>query len=96
MEINKDDAWAVHTVAHVKEMEGKQREGIDWLNTTLPYWSNCNGLSIHNHWHRCLYYLELNQFDKVLNIYDSIMRKDSPTGTLVFIFYYFILFLLFL
>ena len=83
MEINADDAWAVHTVAHVKEMLGLQREGIDWITSTSPNWSHCSGLAIHNYWHLCLYYLQLRQYNKVFDIYDKIMRKSHSTGILV-------------
>ena len=52
---NNSDTWAVHAVAHVMEMvhsssqqEGRQKEGIKWLDYTYGYWKDCLGLYVHN------------------------------------------------
>jgi hypothetical protein len=64
-------------------MLGPQREGIDWITSTSSQWAHCSGLAIHNYWHLCLFNLQLGKYDKVLQIYDSIIRKNHPTGILV-------------
>ena len=33
IELNPADAWAAHAVAHVMEMSGRTREGIEWLES---------------------------------------------------------------
>ena len=51
LELNPRDPWAVHAVAHVMEMQGRLRDGIDWLTTRQADWSVDNGLAFHNWWH---------------------------------------------
>ena len=39
LEINKEDAWSTHSMAHVLEMMGRQKEGISFMSSTLKDWS---------------------------------------------------------
>ena len=39
LEINKEDAWSTHSMAHVLEMMGRQKEGISFLSSTVKDWS---------------------------------------------------------
>ena len=52
------DVWSTHALEHVFEMEGRPREGVDFLNETVDDWSP-SYFAIHNWWHRALYHLEL-------------------------------------
>lgn len=71
-EINRYDPWAHHAVAHVMEMQGRLDEGIDWMESLSDAWENCNSLLYtHNWWHIALYYLEKEDFQKVLQLYDT-------------------------
>ena len=36
VELQPHDAWAVHAVGHVCEMQGRPADGIAWLNATRP------------------------------------------------------------
>jgi tetratricopeptide (TPR) repeat protein len=65
------DSWAQHAVAHVLEMQGRQREGIAWMESNTDDWSRDNFLAIHNWWHLALYYLDLGQVEKVLALFDG-------------------------
>ena len=40
---NRDDAWAVHAVAHVYEMQGRVADGIRWLTATRAALGGDNG-----------------------------------------------------
>ncbi|MGQ0662981.1 MAG: tetratricopeptide repeat protein [Pseudomonadota bacterium] len=75
--INPADIWAVHAVAHVMEMQGRHREGIEWLAALEPHWSACNNFAYHVWWHRALFHLELGQYDDVLSLYDRRIRADQ-------------------
>lgn len=76
VDLNPEDAWAVHAVAHVMEMQGRHREGINWVKGLEPSWSVVHNFRNHLHWHRSLYHLELNEFDEVLDIYDRYVSAE--------------------
>lgn len=78
VDINPGDIWAVHAVAHVMEMQGRQREGIAWTLANETAWEGCNNFAFHVWWHRALFWLELGQYDAVLDLYDRRFRAQ-PT-----------------
>lgn len=69
--VNARDPWAVHAVAHVMEMQGRQRDGISWLAERADDWSPDNMLAYHNWWHLALFHLDLDEFYRVFEIYDA-------------------------
>lgn len=71
-----DDAWGLHAVAHVHDMTGNARAGIDWLTGREPAWAHCNNFRYHVWWHKALMYLDLGQTDAALRLYDAEIRKD--------------------
>ena len=79
VELDPGDLWAAHGVAHVLEMQGRRREGIDWLTALAPHWEGANNLVHHLWWHASLFHLEQGRFDTVLELYDTRIRNlDSP------------------
>lgn len=76
IDLNGRDAWAQHAVAHVYEMEGRQQQGIDWMESRQAHWSTDNFMSVHNWWHLAMYYLDLGQIDQVLKLYDTRIRGE--------------------
>jgi tetratricopeptide (TPR) repeat protein len=82
LEVNARDPWAVHAVAHVMEMQGRLPEGIEWLESRAPDWSVDNGFAFHNWWHLALYYLDLGQTAKVLELYDQRIRPGRSQAIL--------------
>ena len=74
--LNAADPWAVHAVAHVMEMHGRAREGVDWIAGLEGSWSGCNNFAYHLWWHRSLFHLELGEVDEVLSLYDSRVRTE--------------------
>lgn len=73
------NAWARHAVAHVMEMQGRQREGIAWMRTNPEAWSQDSALAVHNWWHLALFHLDLDEIDVVLALYDSSIY-GLPSG----------------
>ncbi len=70
--MNRHDPWAHHAVAHVMETQGRLDEGIAWMESLSDTWSECNSmLFTHNWWHIALYYLEKEEIQKVLALYDT-------------------------
>jgi tetratricopeptide (TPR) repeat protein len=75
LEIDPADLWAAHAVAHVLEMQGRQEEGIQLLDTLEPHWAGANNLLHHLWWHRGLYHYERSEFSDVLDLYDRRFRN---------------------
>ncbi|AFL73416.1 tetratricopeptide repeat protein [Thiocystis violascens] len=71
VELERQDAWAWHAVAHVMEMQGRPTEGIDWLRSDSDAWSVDNFFAVHLWWHLALYHLELSEMDEVLRLFDG-------------------------
>jgi tetratricopeptide (TPR) repeat protein len=75
IEIDAADLWAAHAVAHVMEMQGRQGDGILWLDGLAPHWAGTNQLQHHLWWHRALFHYEQRDFDQVLRLYDQRFRN---------------------
>lgn len=71
VEMKPADAWAVHAVAHVMEMQDRREEGIAWIVGLEPHWSTCNNFRYHLWWHRAMMHLALEQYAEVLGLYDE-------------------------
>ncbi len=79
IDLDPGNIWAAHAVAHVLEMQGRRREGIDWITGLARHWEGANNLIHHLWWHCALYHLELGRFDTVLELYDTRFRNlNSP------------------
>eukprot|EP01024_Parvocaulis_polyphysoides_P036853 TRINITY_DN3274_c2_g1_i11.p1 TRINITY_DN3274_c2_g1~~TRINITY_DN3274_c2_g1_i11.p1 ORF type:complete len:467 (-),score=70.84 TRINITY_DN3274_c2_g1_i11:384-1784(-) len=84
LEMNKNDAWATHTRAHIYEMQGKWEQGIQFLESTEGNWNKSDYLACHNYWHLGLYYIESNQLEGALEIYDKkIGSRWCKTGSVL-------------
>ncbi|MCR9254865.1 MAG: tetratricopeptide repeat protein [Alphaproteobacteria bacterium] len=77
--LNPKDAYAIHAVAHVMEMQGRQQGGIWLMNSRKEDWANGN-FKNHLWWHKALFHLDLRQDDEVLQIYDGGLRGESDPG----------------
>jgi tetratricopeptide (TPR) repeat protein len=82
LDLNSRDPWAIHAVAHVMEMQGRQEDGIAWLESRQQDWAPDNMLAIHNWWHLALLHLDMDQVDRVLALYDSHIRGGSSNLSL--------------
>eukprot|EP01091_Cochliopodium_minus_P016490 TRINITY_DN6194_c0_g1_i2.p1 TRINITY_DN6194_c0_g1~~TRINITY_DN6194_c0_g1_i2.p1 ORF type:complete len:284 (-),score=65.61 TRINITY_DN6194_c0_g1_i2:47-898(-) len=83
LEINKNDAWAVHAYTHVLEMQGRQIEGIQFLEKTFAEWTSCNNLACHLFWHWFLHLIELGKFEDALSLYDKEISKRVNSGAML-------------
>lgn len=72
-----DDAWGLHAVAHVHDMTGNAKAGLDWLTGREAAWAECNNFRYHVWWHKALMHLDLGEIDEVLRLYDAEVRKDQ-------------------
>ncbi len=71
IEIDAEDVWAAHAVAHVMEMQGRAGDGLGWLDGLKGHWGAIHNFKHHAHWHRALFALDLGRFDEALSIYDA-------------------------
>ncbi|KUJ85547.1 hypothetical protein AVO45_00695 [Ruegeria marisrubri] len=72
-----DDAWGLHAVAHVHDMTGRAARGLEWFAGRESAWAHCNNFRYHVWWHKALMHLDLGQIDRVLDLYDTEIRKDK-------------------
>jgi hypothetical protein len=71
-EMQRREPWAHHAVAHVLITEGRTDEGIAWMESLSDTWEDCNSfMYTHNWWHLALFYLDKENFAKVLELYDN-------------------------
>ena len=78
VDLNPDDTWGVHAVAHVLEMQDRHQEGLEWLDQLESNWRACNNFRYHVAWHRALFLVDLACYDEVLARYDQeIWDPDS-------------------
>jgi tetratricopeptide (TPR) repeat protein len=71
VELEPRDGWSQHAVAHVMEMQCRQRDGIAWMRANPDAWSHESFFAVHNWWHLALYHLDLGEIDEVLALYDG-------------------------
>jgi hypothetical protein len=76
------DGWAQHAVAHVMEMQARQRDGIAWMRGNEAAWTGDSFLQIHNWWHLALFHFELGDHDAVLGLYDGPIAGAGSTYVL--------------
>jgi tetratricopeptide (TPR) repeat protein len=77
--IEPRDGWAQHAVAHVMEMQGRQRDGIAWMRANEKGWTEESFLQIHNWWHLALFHYDLGETDAVLALFDGPIYGSGST-----------------
>ncbi|MEH2330084.1 tetratricopeptide repeat protein [Nostoc sp.] len=80
--LKRDNRWAHHAVAHVLETQGRLEEGISLMENLSDTWEySSSAFYGHLWWHTSLYYLDIENFAKVLEIYDRRIwgraKKDN-------------------
>jgi tetratricopeptide (TPR) repeat protein len=76
-ELEADDCWAQHALAHVMEMQARQAEGIGIMESRKAHWAQeDNGFAFHNWWHTALYNLDQGEPQRALEIYDQGVRPQ--------------------
>ena len=71
VERNPNDLWAIHSVAHVLETQGRTAEGVAWLDYPTDAWDDRNPFRAHVWWHAALFNAAQANYDKVLSLYDT-------------------------
>jgi hypothetical protein len=77
LQYDAEDCWAQHAVAHVLEMESRQSEGVQFMESRTRNWAQAdNGFAFHNWWHTALYHLDQGGPQRALEIYDAGVRPQ--------------------
>ncbi|WP_256749277.1 tetratricopeptide repeat protein [Mesorhizobium sp. Mes31] len=79
VDIEPRDGWAQHAVAHVMEMQSRQRDGIAWMRANPEAWTKESFLQVHNWWHLALFHYDLGEIDEVLALYDGPIYAERST-----------------
>jgi hypothetical protein len=79
VEIEPRDGWAQHAVAHVMEMQSRQKDGIAWMRANPEAWTKESFLQVHNWWHLSLFHYDLGETDEVLELYDGPIYGTPST-----------------
>lgn len=78
VERNDNDLWSIHAVAHVLEMQGRHKEGTEWLDQPFGVWEDRNPFKDHVWWHAALFSLELGDYERVLDVFDrEVQVKEN-------------------
>lgn len=71
VELEPRDGWGHHAVAHVMEMQGRRRDGVEWMRGRSQSWTEGSFFAVHNWWHLALFHLGLDEIDDVLALFDG-------------------------
>ncbi|CAJ0581486.1 unnamed protein product, partial [Mesorhabditis spiculigera] len=87
LSLQRQDCWATHARAHCMEMNGRTREGREFLENTVADWEPCYMLATHNYWHNALYYYEDGDYGSALTIFDEKIapRQAASHGLLDYV-----------
>ncbi|WP_019630127.1 tetratricopeptide repeat protein [Actinomadura atramentaria] len=80
-ELDPDNVWAVHAVAHTFEERGRAEDGAAWLDGRRADWDGDNYLRLHLTWHRCLFRLDAGDAAAVLATYDADLAPERTAGS---------------
>jgi len=79
VELEPDNPWAIHAVAHVHEMTDQPAAGIEWITHHEPGWTGCNNFRNHIWWHRALMRLDRGEYSEALAIFDQQITQRDMT-----------------
>jgi len=77
IDLNPDDLWSVHAVAHVHHDSSQSNKGLDFLKQfSRNAWDDRNAIREHLWWHEALFEWDLGNYDQVLDLYDNNVAKS--------------------
>ena len=72
LELNNDEPWAQHAIAHVMLTQGRIPEGAKFMKQSSRSWVDLNSFMFtHNWWHTALFDLSLGDYQAVFDAYDG-------------------------
>ena len=71
LDLDPQDLWARHALAHVYETADDQQSALDLLDGPDPLWHDQDALSTHIWWHLALRFISVGEYQRVLSIHDQ-------------------------
>lgn len=71
---------ASHTMAHIQYETGDAEGGANFLREWLVGYDAANQLYVHNHWHLALFELAAGNLERVVDLYDRVIRPEVSTS----------------
>jgi hypothetical protein len=72
VELDRNDAWAHHAVAHVLDTQARLDEGVVWMSGLSDSWAQCNSfMYTHNWWHLALFHIDRDDTQAALDLFDQ-------------------------
>ncbi|MEO0946168.1 MAG: tetratricopeptide repeat protein, partial [Pseudomonadota bacterium] len=71
LELEPEDCWSMHCLAHVFEEQNRHLDGMGLLKSHMPVWREQNLLDAHIWWHLALRLVEAEEFDAALDLFDE-------------------------
>lgn len=82
IQMDKEELWAHHALAHAFSNTGEYKQGIEWLESTQKYWSKGNQyIRSHMAFHLAALYLTEMEHDKALALYHEYIWDNNPEST---------------
>lgn len=79
LEIEPQDLWALHGLAHVLEMQGRDQEGVELLTAAAQFLNDYNLFRGHLWWHLSLFKFAQGHFDDALELFDREIYPQAST-----------------
>jgi tetratricopeptide (TPR) repeat protein len=75
LELDPENYFAAHALAHVLEMTGRRDDALRWFAEHERHWGEANNMLHHLWWHRMLFHLGEGDHAAVLACYDAHIRN---------------------
>jgi hypothetical protein len=76
-ELEPNDLWSIHSVAHVLEAQGRLDDGIKWMQRPDAYWDGRNASRHHLWWHEALFMFDAADYERTLAYYDDRLAPGN-------------------
>ncbi len=76
-DLEPDDLWSIHSVAHVLEAQGRLNDGIQWMQRPDAYWEGRNATRHHLWWHEALFLFDAAEYEKATAYYDARLAPKA-------------------
>ncbi len=81
LQIDPRHPGAMHVVVHAMEMQGRSREGLEFLAASESAWTD-TGFAVHLAWHRALFHLDAGDAQAALAVYDAQIARSRAISEL--------------